>query len=45
MGSLLEKVEVFDLNGNSILISDLWKDQKAVGTRIVGFAQHSRDGN
>lgn len=35
-GSLLERVEVFDLNGNSILISDLWKDRKAV----VAFARH-----
>ncbi|KAF5770339.1 putative peroxiredoxin-like 2A/B/C, Thioredoxin-like superfamily [Helianthus annuus] len=35
-GSLLERVEVFDLNGKSILISDLWKDRKAV----VAFARH-----
>ncbi|XP_076889261.1 thioredoxin-like protein AAED1, chloroplastic [Bidens hawaiensis] len=35
-GSLLERVEVFDLNGNSVLISDLWKDRKAV----VAFARH-----
>ncbi|KAI3799488.1 hypothetical protein L1987_34786 [Smallanthus sonchifolius] len=35
-GNLLERVEVFDLNGNSILISDLWKDRKAV----VAFARH-----
>ncbi|GJW26794.1 thioredoxin-like protein AAED1, chloroplastic [Tanacetum coccineum] len=33
---LLERVEVFDVNGNSILISDLWKDRKAV----VAFARH-----
>ncbi|XP_076945068.1 thioredoxin-like protein AAED1, chloroplastic [Bidens hawaiensis] len=35
-GSLLERVEVFDLNGNSVLIADLWKDRKAV----VAFARH-----
>ncbi|KAK9061448.1 hypothetical protein SSX86_018629 [Deinandra increscens subsp. villosa] len=35
-GGLLERVEVFDLNGKSILISDLWKDRKAV----VAFARH-----
>ncbi|KAI7751376.1 hypothetical protein M8C21_016924 [Ambrosia artemisiifolia] len=35
-GNLLERVEVFDLNGNSVLISDLWKDRKA----IVAFARH-----
>ncbi|KAJ0657426.1 putative peroxiredoxin-like 2A/B/C, Thioredoxin-like superfamily [Helianthus annuus] len=35
-GSLLERVEVFDLNGNSVLISDLWKDRKVV----VAFARH-----
>ncbi|KAL4576551.1 hypothetical protein LXL04_012647 [Taraxacum kok-saghyz] len=35
-GSLLERVEVLDLNGNSIVISDLWKDRKAV----VAFARH-----
>ncbi|KAK3016667.1 hypothetical protein RJ639_006762 [Escallonia herrerae] len=34
--NLLEKVQVFDLNGNAILISDLWKDRKAV----VAFARH-----
>ncbi|XP_074350235.1 thioredoxin-like protein AAED1, chloroplastic isoform X2 [Apium graveolens] len=34
--SLLQRVEVFDLNGNSVLISDLWKDRKAV----VAFARH-----
>ncbi|KAD0027276.1 hypothetical protein E3N88_44893 [Mikania micrantha] len=33
---LLERVDVFDLNGNSVLISDLWKDRKAV----VAFARH-----
>ena len=32
----LQRVEVFDLNGNSVLISDLWKDRKAV----VAFARH-----
>ncbi|KAJ9540371.1 hypothetical protein OSB04_026877 [Centaurea solstitialis] len=35
-GSLLERVEVFDLNGKSMMISDLWKDRKAV----VAFARH-----
>ncbi|XP_076945070.1 thioredoxin-like protein AAED1, chloroplastic [Bidens hawaiensis] len=35
-GSLLERVEVFDLDGNPVLISDLWKDRKAV----VAFARH-----
>ncbi|KAI3724515.1 hypothetical protein L2E82_36296 [Cichorium intybus] len=35
-GSLLERAEVFDLNGKSILISDLWKDRKA----IVAFSRH-----
>ncbi|PWA64377.1 thioredoxin superfamily protein [Artemisia annua] len=35
-GGLLERVEVFDVNGKSILISDLWKDRKAV----VAFARH-----
>ncbi|KAI3793657.1 hypothetical protein L1987_36277 [Smallanthus sonchifolius] len=35
-GNLLERVEVFNLNGNSILITDLWKDRKAV----VAFARH-----
>lgn len=34
--NLLQRVEVFDLNGNSVLISDLWKDRKAV----VAFARH-----
>ncbi|KAK2977614.1 hypothetical protein RJ640_007250, partial [Escallonia rubra] len=34
--NLLEKVQVFDLNGNAIMISDLWKDRKAV----VAFARH-----
>ncbi|KGN54192.1 thioredoxin-like protein AAED1, chloroplastic [Cucumis sativus] len=33
---LLESVKVFDLNGNGIPISDLWKDRKAV----VAFARH-----
>ncbi|XVE61769.1 hypothetical protein DITRI_Ditri06bG0066400 [Diplodiscus trichospermus] len=33
---LLDTVEVFDLNGNGIPISDLWKDRKAV----VAFARH-----
>lgn len=34
--SLLERVQVFDLNGNGIPIADLWKDRKAV----VAFARH-----
>ncbi|GMN39067.1 hypothetical protein TIFTF001_008293 [Ficus carica] len=34
--NLLETVKVFDLNGNEIPISDLWKDRKAV----VAFARH-----
>ncbi|CAK9168497.1 unnamed protein product [Ilex paraguariensis] len=34
--NLLDSVEVFDLNGNGIPISDLWKDRKAV----VAFARH-----
>lgn len=34
--NLLDKVEVFDLNGNVIPISDLWKERKAV----VAFARH-----
>ncbi|PPS02390.1 hypothetical protein GOBAR_AA18279 [Gossypium barbadense] len=33
---LLDTVTVFDLNGNGIPISDLWKDRKAV----VAFARH-----
>ncbi|KAI3447630.1 hypothetical protein Pfo_004295 [Paulownia fortunei] len=33
---LLDSVLVFDLNGNGIPISDLWKDRKAV----VAFARH-----
>ncbi|KAE8717286.1 hypothetical protein F3Y22_tig00110053pilonHSYRG00032 [Hibiscus syriacus] len=33
---LLDTVKVFDLNGNEIPISDLWKDRKAV----VAFARH-----
>ncbi|KAK6231525.1 hypothetical protein QUC31_011192 [Theobroma cacao] len=32
----LDTVKVFDLNGNGIPISDLWKDRKAV----VAFARH-----
>ncbi|XP_057512920.1 thioredoxin-like protein AAED1, chloroplastic isoform X2 [Actinidia eriantha] len=35
-GSLLDRVQVFDLKGNSVPISDLWKDRKAV----VAFARH-----
>ncbi|KAF9597906.1 hypothetical protein IFM89_022267 [Coptis chinensis] len=34
--SLLNKVNVFDLNGNATVISDLWKDRKA----LVAFARH-----
>ncbi|KAL2514410.1 Thioredoxin-like protein AAED1 [Forsythia ovata] len=34
--NLLDTVQVFDLNGNGIPISDLWKDRKAV----VAFARH-----
>ncbi|KAM6569166.1 hypothetical protein CsatB_017151 [Cannabis sativa] len=34
--NLLDRVEVFDLNGNGIPISDLWKDRKAV----IAFARH-----
>ncbi|GMP85278.1 hypothetical protein CsSME_00038504 [Camellia sinensis var. sinensis] len=34
--SLLDTVQVFDLNGNGVPISDLWKDRKAV----VAFARH-----
>ncbi|KAM7263847.1 hypothetical protein ACFE04_001530 [Oxalis oulophora] len=33
---LLDTVKVFDLDGNGIAISDLWKDRKA----IVAFARH-----
>lgn len=33
---LLDSVLVYDLNGNGIPISDLWKDRKAV----VAFARH-----
>ena len=33
---LLETVIVYNLNGNGIPISDLWKDRKAV----VAFARH-----
>ncbi|KAJ8753958.1 hypothetical protein K2173_001856 [Erythroxylum novogranatense] len=36
IASLLDSVEVFDLNGKGIPISDLWKDRKAV----VAFARH-----
>lgn len=32
----LDDVQVFDLNGNAVSISDLWKDRKAV----VAFARH-----
>ncbi|KAJ4704817.1 thioredoxin-like protein AAED1, chloroplastic [Melia azedarach] len=34
--NILDTVKVFDLNGNAIPISDLWKDRKAV----VAFARH-----
>ncbi|XP_034219531.1 thioredoxin-like protein AAED1, chloroplastic isoform X2 [Prunus dulcis] len=34
--SLLETVKVFDLNGNGIPISDLWKDR----TAVIAFARH-----
>ncbi|KAL7170025.1 hypothetical protein ACSBR2_034968 [Camellia fascicularis] len=34
--SLLDTIQVFDLNGNGVPISDLWKDRKAV----VAFARH-----
>lgn len=34
--NLLDRVQVFDLNGTGIPISDLWKDRKA----IVAFARH-----
>lgn len=34
--NLLDTVKVYDLKGNAILISDLWKDRKAV----VAFARH-----
>ncbi|XVF76529.1 hypothetical protein PTKIN_Ptkin13bG0273000 [Pterospermum kingtungense] len=33
---LLDTVQVFDLNGNGIPISDLWEDRKAV----IAFARH-----
>lgn len=36
IANILDTVEVFDLNGNAIPISDLWKDRKAV----VAFARH-----
>ena len=32
----LDKVRVFDVNGNAIPLTDLWKDRKAV----VAFARH-----
>lgn len=32
----LDEVEVLDLSGNAVPISDLWKDRKAV----VAFARH-----
>ncbi|XP_054788558.1 thioredoxin-like protein AAED1, chloroplastic isoform X1 [Prosopis cineraria] len=35
-GSSLDTVKVFDLKGNGIPLSDLWKDRKAV----VAFARH-----
>lgn len=34
--NLLDGVQVFDLNGSKVAISDLWKDRKAV----VAFARH-----
>ncbi|XP_039131928.1 thioredoxin-like protein AAED1, chloroplastic [Dioscorea cayenensis subsp. rotundata] len=34
--SSLGKVEVYDLNGNAVPLSDLWRDRKAV----VAFARH-----
>ncbi|KAL6998262.1 hypothetical protein U1Q18_008388 [Sarracenia purpurea var. burkii] len=34
--SLLDRVQVFDLNGNGLPVSDLWRDRKAV----VAFARH-----
>lgn len=34
--SVLDNVEVFDLNGQGMPISDLWKDRRAV----VAFARH-----
>ncbi|KAI4300217.1 hypothetical protein L6164_033616 [Bauhinia variegata] len=34
--SLLDTVKVFDLKGNDVSISDIWKDRKAV----VAFARH-----
>lgn len=34
--SLLDRVTVFDLNGQGIPISELWKERKA----IVAFARH-----
>jgi len=32
----LDEVRVFDLNGNAIPLTDLWKDRKAV----IAFARH-----
>ncbi|KAG7964605.1 hypothetical protein I3843_09G178700 [Carya illinoinensis] len=37
MTTVLDTVNVFDLNGNALLISNLWKDRKAV----MAFARHS----
>ncbi|XP_062117058.1 thioredoxin-like protein AAED1, chloroplastic [Humulus lupulus] len=34
--NLLDRVKVFDLNGNGISISDLWKDRKTA----IAFARH-----
>lgn len=34
--NLFDTAKVFDLDGNGIPISDLWKDRKAV----VAFARH-----
>lgn len=34
--NVLDDVQVFDLNGQGVPISDLWKDRKAV----VAFARH-----
>lgn len=33
---LLDTVKVYDLNGNGIPISDLWKDR----TAVIAFARH-----
>ncbi|KAJ8438416.1 hypothetical protein Cgig2_004526 [Carnegiea gigantea] len=35
----LDKIRVFDVNGNAIPLTDLWKDRKA----IVAFARHFGD--